>query len=464
MTRRNDPCPCGSGRKYKKCHGLGAPEAAASPEVARARALKARDVALGETLLRFAHRLYGEHWLHDALDSVALLEDGDLPDGQLPLVVPWLEHFGRDGAGMTLAGRWRASRDGPRIPPNDRLLLDAYEVAWVSAWEVVEVEPGTGSRLRDVLTGEERFAYDVATSRSLRPFDTLLAIILDCDGVSFFGGLHAQPLPPREAADVVRAARRLCHVRTRPVPPERLRDPDLQLELLDLWQDAVEDLRHRPPPDFRNTDGDPLVPTTDDFALLAPRAEVAARLASIEGAGAPETDGEATVFVVTRAGNAVHASWPNTITGRLVLGATRLTAETNSARRADALRAAVEAACAGLVRHRLRREDSTAHLLAEVAAAPPRSRPQREAASSPEADAVLRRLRERHYRDWPDHPLPALDGLTPRAAAGQPRARPKLAALLKEFVQREAELPEGQRIDLDGLLAELGFGELREGG
>lgn len=22
---RNDPCPCGSGRKYKKCHGAGAP-------------------------------------------------------------------------------------------------------------------------------------------------------------------------------------------------------------------------------------------------------------------------------------------------------------------------------------------------------------------------------------------------------------------------------------------------------
>ena len=23
---RNDPCPCGSGKKYKKCHGAGMPE------------------------------------------------------------------------------------------------------------------------------------------------------------------------------------------------------------------------------------------------------------------------------------------------------------------------------------------------------------------------------------------------------------------------------------------------------
>ena len=24
-TRRDDPCPCGSGRKFKKCHGASAP-------------------------------------------------------------------------------------------------------------------------------------------------------------------------------------------------------------------------------------------------------------------------------------------------------------------------------------------------------------------------------------------------------------------------------------------------------
>jgi preprotein translocase subunit SecA len=26
---RNDPCPCGSGKKYKKCHGAGGPPAPA---------------------------------------------------------------------------------------------------------------------------------------------------------------------------------------------------------------------------------------------------------------------------------------------------------------------------------------------------------------------------------------------------------------------------------------------------
>jgi len=28
---RNDPCPCGSGKKYKQCHGMNQPSAPVSP-------------------------------------------------------------------------------------------------------------------------------------------------------------------------------------------------------------------------------------------------------------------------------------------------------------------------------------------------------------------------------------------------------------------------------------------------
>jgi len=49
---RNDPCPCGSGKKYKRCHG--AESLTLRPEVARANALKAVDQELSSRLLRFA--------------------------------------------------------------------------------------------------------------------------------------------------------------------------------------------------------------------------------------------------------------------------------------------------------------------------------------------------------------------------------------------------------------------------
>jgi len=32
---RNDPCPCGSGKKYKNCHGMQQPSAPVGPNAGR---------------------------------------------------------------------------------------------------------------------------------------------------------------------------------------------------------------------------------------------------------------------------------------------------------------------------------------------------------------------------------------------------------------------------------------------
>ncbi|HEX5863723.1 MAG TPA: SEC-C metal-binding domain-containing protein, partial [Casimicrobiaceae bacterium] len=53
---RNAPCPCGSGKRYKDCHGTLAPGAA--DWVRRAlEELQARDFAAAEASLREAERL-----------------------------------------------------------------------------------------------------------------------------------------------------------------------------------------------------------------------------------------------------------------------------------------------------------------------------------------------------------------------------------------------------------------------
>jgi hypothetical protein len=444
---RNDPCPCGSGQKYKKCHGAREHGAVPSPDVTRATALKARDVELGDRLMRFARMRYGPHWFQDVLESEGLLDGGELSDAEMPLVIPWLQHFMVNSEGVTLADEWsRHARH--RIASDESLLLEAYGIAWVSIWEVAEVQPGIGSRLTDVLTREERFVYDIRSSSTLRRFDSVLAIVVTCDGVSFFGGVHAQPLPPRFAERVVREARRMCRVRTRAVSPEKLRDPDLQLELLALWSVVADDMRNQPPPSLQNTDGDPFVLTRDDFALVASRDEVAQRVASLTGVQKPEEEGDDTVFVLTKAGNATQRSWDNTVIGRIVLSATRLTIETNSTRRADSLRSLVETQLQGLVRFRLRKEENTAQLMESARASAATREEHADEPLPPEAVAALRGFRERHMRDWLDSAVPALDGLTPREAARLPRARPKLEILLKEFEQSEERLPEQERIDL----------------
>jgi hypothetical protein len=428
-----------------------------SPGTARADVLKACDVKLGDRLIRFARSHFGPDWLQEVLGEAGLLdEEGMVPDAEMSLVIPWLTHCRRNARGESLADVWRR-RQQPRLTSDEVLLLEAYERAWVSVWEVREVQPGLGSRVHDLLTREERFIHDVSSSLAMQRLDAVLAIVLTFDGLSFFGGINAQPLPPRFADAVAREARRLCRVRTRPVAPAKLRAPDLQLRLMALWAAVTDELLQQPVPVLQNTDGDPLVLTSDDFELLAPRAVVAERLATLEGTQ-PEQEGDEAVFVVTKAGNEMHRSWDSTVVGRIVLSGKRLTVETNSTRRADALRTAVGTHLNDLARFRLRKEENTAQLTESIRESGTRPAEQPGEPIPPEALAAFREFREEHLRSWMDDSIPALGGLTPRQAAAVPKARHALDILLKEMEQMEATMPPEQRIDVGWVREALGVG------
>ncbi|MGQ0643128.1 MAG: hypothetical protein ACT4P6_20465, partial [Gemmatimonadaceae bacterium] len=150
-------------------------------------------------------------------------------------------------------------------------------------------------------------------------------------------------------------------------------------------------------------------------------------------------------------------SWDNTIVGRIVLSATRLALETNSTRRADALRSLVETHLRGLLRFRLRKEKNVGQLIAAAKAQGANRRERVTEQPPPEVALALRQFREQHMIAWLDEAIPALGGLTPREAARAPRSRSQLEALLKEFDQHEARLPEEQRIDLHKVRSALGF-------
>lgn len=67
------------------------------------------------------------------------------------------------------------------------------------------------------------------------------------------------------------------------------------------------------------------------------------------------------------------------------------------------------------------------------------------------------------YRDFPDKPLSALGGVSPRAAAADPERRPQLVEVMKAHVCGLANRSrrEGMKLDIDWLLDELGLQELK---
>jgi hypothetical protein len=434
---RNDPCPCGSGRKYKRCCldvDTQARSRAASGE-AEHNPVHVMDGQLVDELRGYAAARFGVRWTEAAEKEAPIAV-------QPALAYPWSVY------GVHLDDRPVVAHflDAPprRLPAKERSWLEAQTESWLSLWECLAIDRGQSLRLRDLLTGEERTVEERSASSMLGFRDTLLARIVDHDGSAFLCGCHTRVLPPAAAAEIADRVRASLRAKGA-VAPERLRRPAVARDLLKRWDKMVKTLEARAkiPPRLTNRDGDEILLTVDRFALAErDRAEVERRLSAIPGVSPPERENGALRFAFTEATLPGRGTPQQTVLGFASLDAHSLRVETNSVARADALRALVEERCQGLLRHRVREHTDPA--------APPvqeafRARPEREI--PPEAQQLLLDFKARHYAAWLDEPIPALRGRTPRDAAQTAEGRRALDALLKEMEHAEGRAPEGERFD-----------------
>lgn len=142
--------------------------------------------------------------------------------------------------------------------------------------------------------------------------------------------------------------------------------------------------------------------------------------------------------------------------GTIVVGRGRLTLETTSKARAERGRRLLEDAAGSAVKFRATRYEAVERAVERARARP---RP-KDPAIPPEVQAEFaREFMERHYRTWPDQPLPALGNRTPRQAAALKSARPRLISLLKEMeVFAERDRRAGRpAYDFTWMWAELGL-------
>jgi hypothetical protein len=105
-----------------------------------------------------------------------------------------------------------------------------------------------------------------------------------------------------------------------------------------------------------------------------------------------------------------------------------------------------------LVPHRLLEPAPRLHLMSSQLAMPPGGSQKK----------MLAEMEQAYLRAFSDQPIPALDGRTPRDAAGDPVLRPKLVRLMKSQVRGhdQKNLQTGCDTDINWLLRELGLDEL----
>lgn len=445
---RNDPCPCGSGKKYKKCHLDAHRARQAGPT--EGESVHDMDFRLVRSIVRFAVDRYGDHWLK-------VLEDGiENDEAALQLFLPWAA-WTADVDRKRIAETF-LEQNGARLSDEERAWFAAQLTAWLSFWEVTHVEAGRID-VHDLLTGERRSVNEVMGSKSLTTRDTLLARVVDFRGTSYFGGMYGRCLSPLEASDVAATVRGKLRIRKGDVPIERLRDAIAGRQMIHWWSDAISSLdeRRSKPPVLTNTDGDPLLFVTDSFPFdRKTRREIEQRVGAMDDVDDLSAEDGETIAVFVRPGNRMNKSWENTVTGRVIVARDTLRIETNSESRADALRRRVRDACAGLLGEGTRKTESAAGMMRREKG---QTSPEKRRPPSPDELAALRQMKEAHYRDWLDTPIPLLGGKTPRAATRTMKSREQLDLLLRDIENREGRLPESERLDVGRLRTALGMDE-----
>jgi SEC-C motif-containing protein len=165
---RNAPCPCGSGRKYKRCCA----ELLEHPE----RIAKQHD-AVGTRIQKWAFEQHREA-MHDGLaEIVAGHKDVVLGDLDVALIAGWVLNDRQLPGGGTPAERYAARED---LSDQERDIARRIAAARLGLLRVLRVMPGRWIELQDLAHGSTLvrvISHDV--SRSAQPNSLLVGRLMD---------------------------------------------------------------------------------------------------------------------------------------------------------------------------------------------------------------------------------------------------------------------------------------------
>ncbi len=433
---RNEPCPCGSGRKYKHCHG-GAGDADSEHRAADSHAMAVTRVLewlfsrhRNAAQTAIAELLFRDLWPEDGPDPEEV--DEDLIS---MIVVNVNEWFLAEGQ-IEVGGRWRDVHEyalgsrGPALSAKQRALISQLAATPLRLYTVTQVRRGEGLTLVDALDPESApvVVRERMGSETMTP-----GLLLGCrvlqrdDGFELSGAIY--PFPMLGAPVAIEALSALLEA---DIHPED-RAYEFGFAIMREWLRQLLDPVGLPElVDVRT--GDPLLFVTDHYRIDDEIALVGALDSSAELQRGDE-------------------AWVRTVEvddGTVRLGASiergtradRLTVFYRTQRMADDGRTWFEALAGASVEYLTREVSDPGALVERARAARTAPAPQTAAdlGVSPEAlsQAIEQALRNT-YANWVDEPIPALHGKSPREAMRTPTGLERVKGLLRSYEEGEAQ-------------------------
>jgi hypothetical protein len=479
---RNDPCPCGSGKKYKKCCQAKLDET--DFQYRRWRQIEAR---LLPELLSYALETLGPESIVDAWTEF----HDDSPDQEYEPGTPmdmlfmpwflfnWIHEMKPPGAKRfrktTIAESFLNEHD--LSVDEQKLILSAIRAPY-SLYEVVEVTPGIGMTLFDLLRRIKCEAVERSGSHMFKRGEILYCATTSIDGITSNISTGPYALRPTTKRDILELRKRILDLNGR----AKITKDNLALfeaDIRSFYLDTVKAMFR--PPQLVNTDQDPFLPQKIHFDI-----ESAHNAFHTLKDLAEDTSEEALLADATMEGDRLSKAeipWlggsdeaRKRLGGPVLLGTIKienrkLIVEVNSSRRAETIRKLIE--------ERLRNEatykttllepiESSVNEMWEAAAAGSTTaeRPRRDESSnqislaemSPEFRVQMEETARQHWIAWMDLPVPALNNMTPREASKTEEGRDLLESLLLFYESHDDESGENlMRPDMPALRRELGM-------
>ncbi|KJR41157.1 SEC-C motif domain protein [Candidatus Magnetoovum chiemensis] len=419
---RNAPCPCGSGKKYKKCC-----LSQNYIEIGKEQSLNRRLVI---DLLKFFENNYND-LLEDAL---LLFWDGFDP----------VEYFSDEEAQYVEGHFWEwLIYDYPvvddneeyktlievyiekkkKITPDEHNVLKIMNNSTLSLYEVQDVFPGKGLLLKDLLFGKEYDVREKSGSMEIEKWDILACRLLHLDGIYIICG-SVFPYTRHRLSSIIQELRDDYEA-------YKAEFSDIKMDkylkrcgwmFSELWYEPIMN-----PPEMRmmNTNGDAIVFSKAHYRIKD-KESLLTSLRSIKDLD--ETEEEDFIWFDSTKDS-------STINGHIRIKENILVLECNSKERLAKGKDMLDSIVCEFIEHNIDEYQDLKQAIA-LSKESPVTQPVKELPKEVQQQ-VYTDLMDKHYKRWLDKIIPALEGVSPLEAVKTPRGKKQVIELLKDIENTE---------------------------
>jgi hypothetical protein len=343
--------------------------------------------------------------------------------------------------GLREINAYLLGREGPLLTPGQRDWIAQLRARPLRLYRVTDVQPGAGMTLIDEFDpqAQPQPVREISGSRSARPGMLMGARIMEVatgagiDGHRELSGAIYPFSKLAEAAVLAQARQVLAGSAGLNLHIDNQRDL-LELEIARAWLDQW--FAPAPLPQIQDAStGDPLLLVTDHYRVLD-AAAVAASLASQTDVSGDAQQGWSRMI---EGADGAQRSRSTINPGR---STDRVELFHRTQRLADEGRAWFEGVAGAAVQHLTREITDPAGHLARAGGGDTGRTPRSSSASTPDLPPeviaqAIEQVLHRHYANWADETIPALDGRTPRQAITIPAGLERVKGLLREYEEGE---------------------------